>query len=558
MQTSQEQHSSSSLHGLYHQPLQEIDPYCVQRFQIIENNVCPDTGSQGTTVSFQPYPEQPQFFTLDSSPATIGYIDCNSPSATSFLSNRSPFSPQVSHSCLSDQHHSPDNTYGSPASGSSVADNGNEFKHKLREIEISLLGSESGIVNSCHYCPNSGIHKATFAQGLDWNQLVHMDPSLDLRKGLIYCADAISHDDFTTAVDWMELLGKKVSVSGEPIQRLGAYMLEGLRARLERSGSSIYKSLKCIEPTSSVEPTSSELKSYMTILYQICPYWQFAYKSSNAVIEEVMANEPRIHIIDFQIAQGTQWEHLIHSLARRPGGPPFVRITGVDDSQSFHARGGGLDIVMQRLTKYAESCRVPFEFHNAAMSGCEVVRENLNVQPGEALAVNFPYVLHHMPDESVSTQNHRDRLLRLVKSLSPKVVTIVEQESNTNTSPFFARFLETLDYYTAMFESIDVARPRNDKQRISAEQHCVARDIVNMIACENAERVERHELLGKWIRRLSMAGFTLYPLSNSVTNIVNNLLKQQFHENYRLEKRDGALYLRWLERNMATSSAWRC
>ncbi|KAM4101650.1 hypothetical protein ACJW30_05G159200 [Castanea mollissima] len=513
MQTSQEQHSSSSLHGLYHQPLQEIDPYCVQRFQIIENNVCPDTGSQGTTVSFQPYPEQPQFFTLDSSPATIGYIDCNSPSATSFLSNRSPFSPQVSHSCLSDQHHSPDNTYGSPASGSSVADNGNEFKHKLREIEISLLGSES---------------------------------------------DAISRDDFTTAVDWMELLGKKVSVSGEPIQRLGAYMLEGLRARLERSGSSIYKSLKCIEPTSSVEPTSSELKSYMTILYQICPYWQFAYKSSNAVIEEVMANEPRIHIIDFQIAQGTQWEHLIHSLARRPGGPPFVRITGVDDSQSFHARGGGLDIVMQRLTKYAESCRVPFEFHNAAMSGCEVVRENLNVQPGEALAVNFPYVLHHMPDESVSTQNHRDRLLRLVKSLSPKVVTIVEQESNTNTSPFFARFRETLDYYTAMFESIDVARPRNDKQRISAEQHCVARDIVNMIACENAERVERHELLGKWIRRLSMAGFTLYPLSNSVTNIVNNLLKQQFHENYRLEKRDGALYLSWLERNMATSSAWRC
>lgn len=161
-----------------------------------------------------------------------------------------------------------------------------------------------------------------------------------------------------------------------------------------------------------------------------------------------------------------------------------------------------------------------------------------------------------MPDESVSTENHRDRLLRLVKRLSPKVVTIVEQESNTNTSPFFHRFVETLDYYTAMFESIDVACPRDDKKRISAEQHCVARDIVNMIACEGVERVERHELLGKWRSRLSMAGFKQCQLSSSVMVAIQNLLKE-FSQNYRLEHRDGALYLGWMNRHMATSSAWR-
>uniref|UniRef100_A0A2N9J003 Uncharacterized protein n=1 Tax=Fagus sylvatica TaxID=28930 RepID=A0A2N9J003_FAGSY len=537
MHTSQEHHTSAHLHGMYHQPLQEIDSYCLpnfQNFQNIENNVCPDNGSQGTTVSFQPFPEQHQFFTLDSSPATAGYIDYNSPSATSFLSNRSPYSPQVSQSCLSDPHHSPDNTYGSPASGSSVADNGNEFRHKLREIEISLLGSESGIVDSCNYCPNSGIHKATSVSSWDWNKLEEMIPRLDVRDVLIRCAQAISEDDIPNALGFMELLGKMVSVSGEPIQRLGAYMLEGLRARLERSGSSIYKALNLL--------THRQMLSFGKL-------WKMNPESTSLI--------SRLH-------RATQWEHLIQALAHRPGGPPLVRITGVDDSQSFHARGGGLDIVGQRLSKFAESCKVQFQFHAAAMSGCEVERENLSVQPGEALAVNFPYVLHHMPDESVSTQNHRDRLLRLVKSLSPKVVTIIEQESNTNTSSFLSRFNETLEYYTAMFESIDVARPRNDKQRISAEQHCVARDIVNMIACENAERVERHELLGKWKARLSMAGFTQYPLSSSVTNVVKDLLKQ-FHENYRLEKRDEALYLRWMKRDMATSfardmatsSAWR-
>lgn len=197
-----------------------------------------------------------------------------------------------------------------------------------------------------------------------------------------------------------------------------------------------------------------------------------------------------------------------------------------------------------------------FEFHGAATSGCDVQLENLQVRHGEALAVNFPYILHHIPDESVSTTNHRDRILRLVKSLSPKVVTLVEQESNTNTATFSQRFHETLDYYTAMFESIDAACPRDDKQRINAEEHCVARDVVNIIACEGNERVERHELFGKWRLRLTMAGFFPVPLSSSVSNTVRDMLKEH-SPNYRLAEGNGALCLGWKNRGLVTSSAWR-
>jgi hypothetical protein len=247
----------------------------------------------------------------------------------------------------------------------------------------------------------------------------------------------------------------------------------------------------------------------------------------------------------------------LQALTRRPGGPPFVRVTGIDDSQSFHARGGGLHIVGKKLADYAKTCGIPFEFHSVAMFGSDVQPEDLVIQNGEALAVNFPFVLHHMPDESVSTENHRDRLLRLVRSLSPKVVLLVEQESNTNTSPFFQRFVETLEYYTAMFESIDVAFPRDDKRRINTEQHCVARDIVNIIACEGDERIERHELFGKWRARFSMAGFVPLPLSPSVIDSIRNLLKH-FNENYRIEETDVAIYLAWKGRFMCTSSAWRC
>ncbi|KAL8503888.1 hypothetical protein ACS0TY_022569 [Phlomoides rotata] len=154
----------------------------------------------------------------------------------------------------------------------------------------------------------------------------------------------------------MSKLRPMVSVNGDPLQRLGAYMLEGLVARFSFSGSSICKALRC------KEPAISELLSYVHLLYEACPYFKFGFLSANGAIAEAMKNESRIHIIDFQIAQGTQWITLIQALTARAGGPPHVRITWVDDSFSSYARGGGLEIVGQRLSRPVKSCVVPFEF----------------------------------------------------------------------------------------------------------------------------------------------------------------------------------------------------
>ncbi|PKA58208.1 Chitin-inducible gibberellin-responsive protein 2 [Apostasia shenzhenica] len=465
---------------------------------------------------------------LDSKFSTVRYCTLESSSAVadhihSLQSNTSSSSASDSYS---------DHTYGSPICTSCISEDQNDLKYKLKELECVMLGPEN-VVDSFNA----------------FNILMEI-PRGDLKQALLACARALADNDITVAEWLMTELRQLVSVSGEPIQRLGAYLLEGLVARISSSGSAIYKALNC------EEPASSELLSYMHILYEVCPYFKFGYMSANGAIAEAVKNEDRVHIIDFHIAQGSQWVTLIQALAARPGGPPHIRITGIDDSVSAYARGGGLHIVGQRLFHLAESCKVPFEFHSAAMSGCEVKLENLRICSGEALVVNFAFQLHHIPDESVSTTNHRDTLLRLVKSLSPKVVTLVEQESNTNTTAFYPRFAETLDYYTAIFESIDVTRPRENKERISVEQHCLARDIVNIIACEGAERVERHELHGKWKARLKMAGFAPFPLSPLVNSTIKSLL-EKYNDKYTLEERDGALFLGWMNRDLVVSSAWR-
>ncbi|GMH07152.1 hypothetical protein Nepgr_008992 [Nepenthes gracilis] len=495
-----------------------------------------------------------QYCTLESSTVTGSYYIYNSPSTVNFSPPGSPSSRLDSHSCPSDQHYSPDGM-----SGSSVTDDRSDLKDKLKELETVMLGPDSDIIDSYDSASRSKTCVAssemrsweTESEIGSWGQVIEMITRKDLKRLLIVCAKAVSDNDILLA-DWlMDELRQMVSVSGEPIQRLGAYMLEGLVARLASSGSSIYKALQC------KEPASADLLTYMHILYDVCPYIKFGYMSANGAIAEATKNENSVHIIDFQIGQGNQWVTLIQAFAARPGGPPHIRITGIEDSISSHARRGGLNIVGRRLSRLAVSFKVPFEFHSASMAGCELEPGNLGIRAGEALVVNFAFMLHHLPDESVTTENYRDRLLRLVKRLSPKVVTVIEQECNTNTAAFFPRFHETLDYYAAMFESIDVTLRRDDKDRINVEQHCLARDIVNLIACEGAERVERHELHGKWKSRFTMAGFTPYPLSSLVNSTIGVLLKN-YCDKYRLEERDGALYLGWMTRDLVASSAWQC
>ncbi|XP_057766522.1 scarecrow-like protein 21 [Salvia miltiorrhiza] len=374
-------------------------------------------------------------------------------------------------------------------------------------------------------------------------------PPNNLKELLMACARALYENKSAEFEKLVEHARAAVSISGEPIQRLGAYLVEGLIARKESSGTNIYRALKCNEPE------SKDLLSYMHILYEICPYLKFGYMAANGAIAEACKSEDRIHIVDFQISQGTQWMTLLQALAARPSGPPHVRITGIDDPVSKHARGDGLAAVERRLAAISKKFNIPVEFHAVPVFAPDITREMLDIRPGEALAVNFPLQLHHTPDESVDVSNPRDGLLRMVKSLNPKVVTLVEQESNTNTAPFLPRFKETLDYYSAMFESIDVTMPRDKKERINVEQQCLARDIVNIIACEGKERVERHELFGKWRLRFMMAGFRQYPLSSYVNSVIKGLLRC-YSEHYTLVEKDGAMLLGWKDRNLVSASAW--
>ncbi|KAK7276917.1 hypothetical protein RIF29_18066 [Crotalaria pallida] len=534
MEMSHKYKMSYSSSKFYIGPVQNQESYCfVPKSEILDNYSSSDK----------------QYCTLESS-SNNSFLCQNSSSTGGFSTNNSPESKLQSKSYVSRPQPFLEIIYDSLENESCLTlDDDDDLRLKMRELESAMLGPDADIL---------GIYDTMIPQESDpslleaekWKKMMEIIYRGDLKEILHTCAKAIEVNDMETTEWLISELQKVVNISGNPIQRLGAYMSEALVARLASSGSTIYKSLKC------AEPTNTELLSYMHALYEICPYFKFGYMSANGAIAEAMKDETEVHIIDFQINQGIQWVSLIQALAGRPEGPPKIRITGVDDSTSAYARGGGLDIVGERLSRLALSCKVPFEFHAVGAGPSELQLEDLELRPGEAIAVNFAMMLHHVPDGSVDNQNHRYRLLRLAKCLSPKVVTLIEQESNTNNVPFYPRFVETMNYYLAIFESLDVALPRENKERINMEQHCLAREVVNLIACEGAERVERHELLKRWRSLFTMAGFTPYPLSSYINSSIKNLL-ESYGRQYTLEERDGALYLGWMNQFLITSCAWR-
>uniref|UniRef100_A0A803NHC0 Scarecrow-like protein 1 n=1 Tax=Cannabis sativa TaxID=3483 RepID=A0A803NHC0_CANSA len=419
------------------------------------------------------------------------------------------------------------------------------------EVDVDWVGPvQSGLLNDSPKESSSSDYSylsSISSSNKEISQVSHRSP----RQLLIDCAALLSEGNIGEASVMINQLRQMVSVEGEPSQRIAAYMVEGLAARVASSGKFLYKALKCKEP-----PTSDRLAA-MQILFEVCPCFKFGFMAANGAIIEAFKDEKTVHIVDFDINQGSQYMTLIQTIAAsRKGKIPQLRLTGVDDPESVQRSVGGLKIIGQMLEKRAEDLGVPFKFQAVASRTSLVTPSMLDCRPGEALVVNFAFQLHHMPDESVSTINERDQLLRMVKSLNPKLVTVVEQDVNTNTSPFFPRFIEAYKYYSAVFESLDATLPRESPDRTNVERQCLARDIVNIIACEGEERIERYEVAGKWRARMTMAGFTSCPMSSNVVDSIRELIRQ-YCDRYKIKDEMGALLFGWEDKSLIVASSWR-
>ncbi|XP_008783453.1 scarecrow-like protein 8 [Phoenix dactylifera] len=372
---------------------------------------------------------------------------------------------------------------------------------------------------------------------------------------------AIVDGNLEAAAANLAVLKRAANPHGDPEQRLTAMMVAALCSRLETptpSSGALHR------PTA--ELCSTEHLAATQMLHDLSPCFQHALFAANLAILEATRDSPRIHILDFDVGQGSQYMALIQALAERhrhrpSARPPNVKITAVADPtspfNSFSNGSGGLRMVGDRLAKLAEGFGVGLRFSIVCRRASELDEAALGCEPGEALAVNLAFVLSRVADESVSPANPRDELLRRVRALGPRVVALVEQEMNSNTAPFAARFAEACGHYGALLGSLEATLGRESGKR-SLVEACLARKAANSVAREGADRVERCEVFGKWRARMGMAGFRSVPLGPAVSEPVKaRLASPGSNPGFTVKEEAGGICFGWSGRVLTVASAWR-
>lgn len=362
---------------------------------------------------------------------------------------------------------------------------------------------------------------------------------------LLACAEAVSKEDYLLARRYLHHLNRVVSVVGDSMQRVAAFFTEALTERLAATLTN-KPSTSNSTPFNPFPPNNLEILKIYQILYQACPYIKFAHFTANQAIFEAFEAEERVHVIDLDILQGYQWPAFMQALAARPGGAPFLRITGVGPSLEAVRETG------RCLTDLALSLHVPFEFHPVGEELEDLKPHMFNRRVGEALAVNSVNRLHRVPGHCLGN------LLTMIRDQAPNIVTIVEQEASHNGPYFLGRFLEALHYYSAIFDSLDATFPAESAQRAKVEQHIFAPEIRNIVASEGAERVMRHERVEKWRKMMEGKGFQGVALSSNAVTQSRILLGLYSCDGYRLTEEKGCLLLGWQDRHILAASAWRC
>ncbi|KAJ8755253.1 hypothetical protein K2173_019051 [Erythroxylum novogranatense] len=371
-------------------------------------------------------------------------------------------------------------------------------------------------------------------------------------KLLRECARAISEKDSTKIHHLLWMLNELASPYGDCDQKLASYFLQALFCKATESGQRCFRTLNSVAEKSHSFDSARKL---ILKFQEVSPWTTFGHVASNGAILEALDGESKLHIIDISNTLCTQWPTLLEALATRNDETPHLKLTVVVTASLVRSV---MKEIGQRMEKFARLMGVPFEFN--VISGLnnlgELTKEGLGVQEDEAIAINCIGALRRVEVDE------RSQVIRMFQSLTPRVVTVVEEEADFTSSryDFIQCFEECLRYYTLYFEMLEESFVPASNERLMLEREC-SRSMVRVLACDEENgggECERRERGSQWLERLRTA---FYPVgfSDDVVDDVKALLKR-YKAGWSLvlpQGNESGVYLTWKEEPVVWASAWK-
>ncbi|KAJ6408946.1 hypothetical protein OIU84_008612 [Salix udensis] len=304
---------------------------------------------------------------------------------------------------------------------------------------------------------------------------------VDSSSLLIQCAQAVAIGDQRTASELLQQIRQHSSPHGDANQRLAHYFANALDTRLAGAATPAF--------TLFVSPRTSAadiLKAYQR-------------------------------------------------LSERPGGPPKLRITGIELPQPGFRPAERVEETGRRLERY----------------------EDLKIDKDEKVVVNCLYRLRNLPDDTIVENSARDAVLKLINEIKPDMFIHGVVNGNFNAPFFVTRFREALYHFSSLFDMFEATVPRKDEHRVLFEKEQYGRDITNVIACEGKARVERPETYKQWQSRNLRAGFSQLPLDKELFKDVRSVVKSEYDNDFVVDA-DGQWVLQgWKGRIIYALSIWK-
>ncbi|XAR60616.1 hypothetical protein NMG60_11034061 [Bertholletia excelsa] len=278
---------------------------------------------------------------------------------------------------------------------------------------------------------------------------------------------------------------------------------------------------------------------------------------ANITIMDVVksSTKKKLHIIDFGILYGFQWPIFIQKLSHLGDQAPELRITGIEFPRPGFRPAEFVEETGRRLAKYCDRFKIKFQYQAIARKWETIKIEDLNLSSDEVVAVNCLFRFKNLLDETVLADSPRDMVLKLIRTINPDIFVHSVISGSYNAPFFVTRFREALFHYSSMFDMFDTNISRENQLRMNFEREFHGREVMNVVACEGWERVERPETYKQWQVRNTRAGLKILPLKKELVNKLR-CKANLYHRDFVFDE-DGKWVLQgWKGRVICASSSW--
>ncbi|MCA9709189.1 MAG: hypothetical protein KDK70_25315 [Myxococcales bacterium] len=235
------------------------------------------------------------------------------------------------------------------------------------------------------------------------------------------------------------------------------------------------------------------------------PQVSAAHDLANQYHAHLLADLEELSLFEIGIGKGAQVVQLLERVARQHGRLRHVRVFALDpDAENLSDAGGWLSRTGERLGIRVTYVPICARLEDLTEDELRAIRS----KSGSAtLVVNAAFAFHHTTHRVGDDQYRTELLARMGRVLRPRLLTLVEPNANHDVEHLPTRFDACWRHFGLVFDLIDESG-LPPEVCFSIKEKFFGREIRDIFGSCDAFRCERHELVDRWLLRLTKAGFS--------------------------------------------------